>query len=54
MNILRVPPACAALAMLAAVPLTTGEAKSAPVADGAAFVDHGAMRNWHADGERGL
>jgi hypothetical protein len=21
---------------------------------GTAFVDHGAMRNWHADGERGL
>jgi hypothetical protein len=53
MNILKVPPAYAALAMLAAVPLTTGGAKSAPV-DGATFVDHGAMRNWRADGERGL
>jgi hypothetical protein len=42
MNIRRVPPVCAALATLAAVPFTTGEAKSTPVGVGTAFVDHGA------------
>jgi len=53
MTILRIPHTCAASALLAAARLTTGEAESPPVSAGAAFVDHAAMRDWHADGDRG-
>jgi len=54
MNILRIPHTCAAIALLAGARLTTGEAESPPVSAGAAFVDHAAMRDWHADGDRSL
>jgi hypothetical protein len=54
MNILRVSHTCAAIALLAAAQFTRGDAESAPVSAGAAFVDHAAMRNWKADGEHGL
>jgi hypothetical protein len=54
MNILRILHTCAAIALLAAARFTTGEAESPPVNAGAPFVDHAAMRDWQADGDRGL
>jgi Family of unknown function (DUF6491) len=54
MNILRIPRTCAAIALLAAAPFAIGEAESPPVSARAAFVDHAAMRDWQADGDRGL
>jgi acetyl-CoA acetyltransferase len=54
MNIRKVPPTCAAIAILAAAPFTMSAAESHPVGVDAVFVDHAAMRNWQADGERGL
>jgi len=55
MNSLRAARTCAAIALLAAAPLTIAIAGSDSVDIGAtAFVSHADMRDWVADGEHGI
>jgi len=54
MNVLRFLPTCVAIAVLAAAPFSLSAAESHSAGADAAFLEHAAMRNWQADGERGL